>query len=110
MDAPWEVVGTDDTTFSLTEPAYGARMESPLAVGGRITGVDESIRVQVRQLHGDAPLGEQCCVAAGGDDSPWSGQVTFSPPDDPILMVAASTGGHVRSVERFTVNGVRRRG
>ncbi len=85
-------------------------MRSPLAVGGRITGVDESIRVQVRQLHGDAPLGEQCCIAAGGERSPWSGQVTFSTPTDPILMVAASTGGHVRSVERFTVNGVRRRG
>ena len=109
-DAPWEVVGTDDTTFSLTAARIRRVGGSPLAVGGRITGVDESIRVQVRQLHGDAPLGEQCCLAAGGDDSPWSGQVTFSAPDDPILMVAASTGGHVRSVERFTVNGVRRRG
>jgi hypothetical protein len=105
-DAPWEVVGTDDTTFALTTPGYGASIRSPLAVGGRITGVDENIRVQVRQLHTDAPLGELCCIPAGGDDAPWSGSLTFSLPTDPILMVSASTGGHVRRVERFTVNGV----
>ncbi len=106
-NAPWEVVGTDDTTFALTAPAYGAPITSPLAVGGRITGVDESIRVQVVQLHANGALGTQCCVPAGGQDSPWSGSVTFSPPSDPVLMVAASTGGHTRNVERFTVNGVR---
>jgi len=109
-DAPWEVVGTDDTTFALTTPRYGGTIASPLAVGGRITGVDESIRVQVRQLHADAPLGEFCCIPAGGENGPWSGSVTFTAPTDPILMVSASTGGHVLRVERFTVNGVRRGG
>jgi hypothetical protein len=103
--APWEVVGTDDTTFALTRPAYGAPIRSPLAVGGTITGVDESIRVQVRQLHAGQPLGGFCCIPAGS--APWSGTVTFTTPSDPVLMVAASTGGHVRRVERFTVNGVR---
>ncbi len=33
VDAPWEVVGTDDTTFSLTEPAYGARGGVPARRG-----------------------------------------------------------------------------
>ena len=35
-DAPWEVIGTDDTNFSITQPAYGStlrvtlgRMRSP---------------------------------------------------------------------------------
>jgi hypothetical protein len=106
-DAPWEVVGTDDTNFALTAPAYGASIRSPLAVGGTITGVDESIRVHVQQLHANGFLGELCCVPAGGQKSPWTGTITFAPPTDPILMVSASTGGHVRDVERFTVNGVR---
>lgn len=105
--APWEVVGTDDTDFALTTPAYGATIASPLSVGGRITGIDESITVRVVQLHANGALGVQCCIAAGGQDSPWSGSVTFSNPTDPVLMVAASTGGHTRAVERFTVNGVR---
>ncbi len=48
---PWEVVGTDDTDLRFTAPAYGATVTSPLAVAGRISGVDESITVHVQQLH-----------------------------------------------------------
>jgi hypothetical protein len=109
-DAPWEVVGTDDTTFSLTTPAYGALVRSPLPTGGRITGVDESIHVQVLQPSSDAPLGtSKCCTPAGGDNQPWKVTVPFSGASDPVLTVVASTGGHVAEVERFTVTAVRTR-
>ncbi|MBT2443936.1 hypothetical protein J7E93_28345 [Streptomyces sp. ISL-36] len=109
-DGPWEVVGTDDTTFSLTTPAYGSLVRSPLAIGGRITGVDESIRVEVRQPSSKAPLGTSaCCISAGGNDQPWSARVSFSGAHDPVLTVVASTGGHVADVERFTVTAVRAR-
>ncbi|MEV4571212.1 hypothetical protein AB0K12_46325 [Nonomuraea sp. NPDC049419] len=104
--APWEVVGTDDTTLSLTKPAYGASVTSPLTVGGRITGVDESIRIQVLHPGSDQPLGERCCVSAGGRKSPWSGKLSFTPRDGRTLTVVASTGGHVAEVERFAVTGV----
>ncbi|MFC6074046.1 Gmad2 immunoglobulin-like domain-containing protein [Microbispora camponoti] len=106
-DAPWEVVGTDDTTFSLTTPGYGAVVSSPVRVGGRITGVDESIRVQVRATGSARPLGERCCVAAGGDGVPWSATVTFRAAPGRTLTLVASTGGHVAKVERFAVTGVR---
>ncbi|WP_327327877.1 hypothetical protein OG735_39090 [Streptomyces sp. NBC_01210] len=106
-DAPWEVVGTDDTTFSLTMPAYGALVRSPMLIGGRITGVDESIRVQVRQPSSAAPLGTSCCTSAGGNGQPWKQSVTFSGARDPVLTVVASTGGHIAEVERFTVTAVR---
>ncbi|MFC5801881.1 hypothetical protein [Streptomyces formicae] len=107
-DAPWEVVGTDDTTFSLTTPAYGSPVRSPLVTGGRISGVDESIRVQVRQPSSEAPLGTSaCCTPAGGDDQPWNVSVSFSGARDPVLTVIASTGGHVAEVERFTITAVR---
>ncbi|GIH66451.1 hypothetical protein [Microbispora siamensis] len=106
-DAPWEVVGTDDTTFSLTTPRYGAVVSSPVKVGGRITGVDESIRVRVRATGSAGPLGERCCVSAGGDDAPWSATVTFRAAPGRTLTLVASTGGHVAEVERFTVTGVR---
>ncbi|MBX6384569.1 MAG: hypothetical protein IRZ07_16640 [Microbispora sp.] len=106
-DAPWEVVGTDDTTFSLTTPRYGAVVSSPLTVGGKITGVDESITVQVRATGSARLLGEHCCVPAGGDGVPWSATVTFRAPPGRTLTIVASTGGHVAEVERFTVTGVR---
>ncbi|MFE7778745.1 hypothetical protein ACFU5O_33700 [Streptomyces sp. NPDC057445] len=107
-NAPWEVVGTDDTTFSLTTPAYGSLVRSPLETGGRISGVDESIRVQVRQPSSTAPLGTSpCCTSAGGDKQPWHVTVPFSGSRDPVLTVVASTGGHIADVERFTITAVR---
>lgn len=105
VDAPWEVVGTDDTTFSLLQPPYGSVVTSPLAVGGRITGVDESIDVQVRTA--SSVVGTRCCLPAGGTDWPWSTTVAISAPSGAVLTVAARTGGHVTTVERFTVTGVR---
>ncbi|WP_250287452.1 MULTISPECIES: hypothetical protein [unclassified Frankia] len=111
--APWEVVGTDDTTFSLTQPVYGATVSTPLAVGGQITGVDESIRVQVRPAggpNGGQVVGEYCCLPAGGQNSPWRAAVTIDAQPGQGLVVAASTGGHLHGVERFTVTGVRYKG
>jgi hypothetical protein len=106
--APWEVVGTDDATLSLTAPAYGAAATSPVIVSGRITGVDESLRISVRQPSSAAPIGGMCCLAAGGDNTPWSTPVSFSGAVDPVLTIVVSSGGHVSTVERFAVTGIRR--
>lgn len=107
--APWEVVGTDDTTLTLTAPRYGAAVTSPVTVGGRVTGVDESIRVRVLGPAADRPIGEHCCLPAGGDRRPWSVRVSFRPPPggDQVLTVVAATGGHVAEVERFAITAVR---
>ena len=107
-DAPWEVVGTDDTAdFTLTTPRYGSVVKSPLTAGGAINGVDESIRVQVLQVSTTTPLGVFCCQPAGNSGAPWSAAVSFKGATDKVLIVAASTGGHLATVERFTVTGVR---
>ncbi|OLR94752.1 hypothetical protein BJP25_12040 [Actinokineospora bangkokensis] len=105
-DAPWEVVGTRDSTFSLTAPRYGAEVTSPVTVGGRITGMDESIRVRVLRQGAPAPLGESCCTPAGGTDTPWSVSVLWRSPGAGVLTIVASTGSHRTAVERFTVTGV----
>jgi hypothetical protein len=104
--APWEVVGTDDTTFAMTTPAYGSVVSTPLRVGGTITGVDENIRVTVRQPSSTSPLGTFCCMPAGGTASPWSASVSYTGATDPVLTVIAVTGGHVQASERFTVTAV----
>lgn len=105
QDAPWEVVGTRDTTLTLTEPRYGTTVSSPVTVGGQVTGVDESIRVQVRQLSG--VLGESCCLAAGGENTPWTATVSYEGAGGAALTIVASTGGHAADVERFAITGVR---
>jgi hypothetical protein len=104
--APWEVVGTDDTTLSLTIPAYGARVSSPVKVGGRLSGVDEYIRVQVRQLSSASPIGGAPGLMAGGMNQPWSVTATFRGGSGRVLTIAAATGGHLAAVERFAITGV----
>ena len=105
--APWEVVGTTDTDLLLETPDYGTTARSPVTVAGYITGVDESLRVQIRQASSAAPLGEACCLPAGGDNSPWRTTVEFTGATDPALTIVVSTGGHVQDVERFAITGVR---
>jgi hypothetical protein len=105
--APWEVVGTDDTTFTLDRPAYGSTVSSPATASGMITGVDESIKVTVHALSAQGPVGAYCCRAAGGTRSPWSAQVTFHATPGEVITMAAATGGHLAAVERFAVTGTR---
>ena len=105
--APWEVVGTDDTSFTLDRPAYGSTVRSPVTVGGTITGVDESISLTVVTLGASAPVGRSCCTPAGGDRQPWSARVSYrGVGTGRVLTIAAATGGHVASVEQFAVTGV----
>ena len=108
-DAPWEVVGTRDSTLTLTTPAYGATVSSPVTVGGRVTGVDESLAVQVRSRQGRL-LGRVRGLPAGGDRTPWSAQVAYSAPAGTVLTIAVSTGGHLAAVERFAVTAARATG
>jgi hypothetical protein len=106
-DAPWEVVGTRDRTLTLDRPRYGAIGASPLTVGGRITGLDEAIRVEVRQHSSSQVLGSYCCVPAGGERSPWSATVRYRTGTGGVLVIVASTGGHYQAVEQFAVTAVR---
>jgi hypothetical protein len=103
--APWEVVGTDDRTFTVDSPAYGGTAASPVTVGGTITGVDESIRVTVHTLSAQEPVGAYCCQPAGGTRSPWSARITFLATPGQVITIAAATGGHVAAVERFAITG-----
>jgi hypothetical protein len=104
-DAPWEVAGTRDTTLTLTRPAYGATVTSPLTAGGRITGADERVVVTLHTR--TATLPASAAVAAGGQQTPWSVPITFQAAAGTLLTVAAATGGHSAAVERFAVTAVR---
>jgi len=107
--AGWEVVGTDDTTFSLETPAYDSTVTSPVTMGGHITGTDENIHAWVRASDQLTPLANKCCAPAGGQNSPWHVSVSFKAYSGPITLVA-STGGHLIEHERFAIQGVIARG
>jgi hypothetical protein len=103
-DAGWEVVGSDDTDFSLERPAYASRVSSPMTVGGHITGVDENITVTVLSGSGNNAAGAGASLPAGGQHSPW--QLSLSFPNRGVLTIVAATGGHVAQHERFAIQGV----
>ncbi|HJQ03604.1 MAG TPA: hypothetical protein VJ851_18565 [Jatrophihabitans sp.] len=104
-DSGWEVVGSDDTTFSLEQPAYGSTVSSPVVAGGHITGVDEAILLAVRNQAGTVVSSSAPSIPAGGSNQPWHGTVTFN--GTGVLTIVASTGGHLQAVERFAIQGVR---
>jgi hypothetical protein len=106
-NVPWEVVGTDDTTLTLDIPAYGGTATSPVRIGGKITGVDENLRAEVRRLGSSAPVGSYCCQPAGGQASPWSLTLAFHAASGQVVTIVVHTGGHIAAVERFAVTGVR---
>ena len=91
-DAPWEVVGTRDTDLTLEAPSYGSGVSSPVTVGGRITGVDESLRVQVRQASSEAPIGEACCSSRR-----WRGHAVG---DHCVVLGRHGPGAHDRRLDR----------
>jgi hypothetical protein len=106
--APWEVVGTDDTDFSLTSPAYGSAASSPLMVGGRISGIEDSIRIQVRELSSGVPLADSCCHGAvSGIRQAWHATVQTGGGTDPAFTVVASHDSGVAAVAQFAVTGLR---
>jgi hypothetical protein len=107
--APWEVVGSDDTTFSLERPAYDSSTGPTFTAGGHITGADENIHVWVRALNVQSALVDDCCLPAGGDKQPWTRKVviqTAGPFARVPITIIASTGGHVQEHERFAVQGI----
>jgi hypothetical protein len=82
-------------------------VRSPLTVGGRITGVDESLHVQVLGLGSGRPLGEVQGIPAGGQDQPWSVKLPYRTSKAKVITVAVSTGGHLYDVEAFAITGLR---
>jgi hypothetical protein len=105
-DAPWEVIGTERATLSISSPAWSVAdtaVGSHFTVTGRITGVDESLTLTVRSLATTATFTRQG-VPAGGNNGVWS--IPATAPAQGIVTIVVSTGGHVQQHERFAIQGV----
>ena len=84
----WWVTGASADYLSVTQPAAHDGIGSPVTLSGRITGVDESVRGEVRDADGKV-LGS-AFVGGGGQDSPWSVQVTYSGAPAAVVAWTAS--------------------
>jgi hypothetical protein len=98
---PWEVVRAIADGFALTTVAFGDN--PPTMVGGRITGVDESVSAAIRTLDGAFDQGGP--VPAGGEDAEWSLNVPSTVRG--TATVVAWTGGHLTAHERFAVSALK---
>jgi hypothetical protein len=102
---PWEVVGSRDTTLTVTTPRYGSQVGTVLTLGGRITGVDESLSITVHTLGGPV-LGQVNRIPAGGTRQPWSATLLVDSSKSRVATVAIATGGHLLEVEKFAVTAI----
>jgi hypothetical protein len=100
--APWEVVGTDDDTLSLTSPAYRSAHTSPLTVGGLFTGVDGNLVVSVRDTNGGV-LGTAPGLPAGGEAPPWKEQVSYLSTGRNLCVVVVFAGGALIQHSQFAI-------
>jgi hypothetical protein len=106
VQAPWVVVGTKGTSTALAVPGYGDQVSGGFDVGGRITGVDEALRVVVVGP-GGVTLGRAGPIGVGGANQPWRARVALAPaPSGALLTVAVSSGGHLADVEWFAITAV----
>jgi len=68
------------------------------------------LRRDIRPVHGPVRQAEtqiDCCQPAGGQAAPWSLIVPFYAAPGQVITIVVHTGGHVATVERFAVTGVR---
>ena len=84
----FSVYGVTATDLTVTSPRAGAAVGSPTQVTGRITGVDENVRLRLLTAAGAE-------VAAGaapaGSALPWQGTLSWSDPSWSVAGIVATT-------------------
>jgi hypothetical protein len=76
--------------LSITSPAAGTTVTSPLTVSGPQYGVDEAIQVDVRSMSGRDTIGSSAQASFGQGTPPWSTSLSFAVPQDPRGAVVAT--------------------
>ncbi|MGN6472823.1 MAG: Gmad2 immunoglobulin-like domain-containing protein, partial [Mycobacteriales bacterium] len=96
----WIVTGASDPHDFLTisSPAAGATVDSPLTVSGPGFGVDEVAKVELREAETPKLIAEAPTDGFGNGTPEWSTSLTFAPPqtDTGVLVVmtmSAADGG-----------------
>ena len=102
---PWDVEEATASQFTIDQPTRFAQVNPPVTVSGHITGVDESIVLNLISPSTGGKLNPSTQpVAAGGQNTAWHERLNFQlPPNDYVGALVATTGGHVAAVERLVM-------
>ena len=104
---PWSVTGAASEDVGITAPEADAAVTSPLTVTGRVTGVDESVRVQLLASSGTELAGG---YAPAGAEEPWSLPLRWTSSAWSVGAVVASTANGNGDLRAFGLTPVRRGG
>jgi hypothetical protein len=105
-NGPWSVTGASAEDVSITTPDAGGSVESPLTVTGRVTGIDESVHVQL--LTGSTQLADG--HAPAGQEQPWSQALRWSSSTWSVGALVASTYDGKGDLHALALTPVRRGG
>lgn len=105
----WLVVGAVDPGANLTvsSPASGATVTSPVTVSGPSFGVEETVHIDVRAIGAPFLTGTPGQASFGNGSAPWSATVEFTPPADPRgAVVLTQTSSADSGTSRIVATGV----
>jgi hypothetical protein len=101
-DKSWIVIGASDpqSLVSFSSPSPGATVTTPLTVTGPAFGVDEVVRLDVRDATSTTSYGTDT-ASFGNGSGQWAGRIDFSRPPAPIgvlvaVDISAADGGPTR--------------
>jgi hypothetical protein len=104
-NGPWSVTGASSDNLSVTQPNDGDEVSSPLAVAGRVSGVDQSVHLRLMTT---AVLAE--AFAPAGMDLPWTQSLTWTESEWSVAALAANTFNGKGDLSAVTITAVRRTG
>jgi hypothetical protein len=104
-DRPWSVTGATSDNLSVTKPADGADVSSPIAISGRASDPDTSVHLR---LMTERVLGEGYAMA--GRELPWTHTLPWTGTDWSVAALVANTFSGKGDLSAITITAVRRAG
>ena len=98
-DGSWWVIGAATDTVTVTSPAAGEVIASPVAVTGSALAWEGNVQGEIRQDGTRAPLGTGVFTGGGDVMRPFSGAISFTTPSRPhgalVLVTHSAEDGRV---------------
>jgi len=102
---PWSVIGATSDDLTIAQPLPGEPVTSPMRTTGRVSGVDQSVHLQLRAA---TLLAE--AYAPAGNELPWTQNLTWTSESWSVAALAASTFDGRGDLSAVTITAVRRGG
>jgi hypothetical protein len=103
----WSVLGSVTENISVTSPAAGAVISSPVAVAGRAVAFEGTVQVEVRADGQLGPIGAGFVTGGGDEPRPFNGSVPFETPGAPygalVFFTTSAEDGRVWEATAFRV-------